>query len=120
MTLGCARMWVAHTEFYATGQNVWRNHEWPDKCFVRSVNVRCPAVISHTAVVALHEAMTSLEWILGVQFPDKRCSFRVTEQASGTSIRGSASVAAISAYVWSEAIISRYFARALIYGYCHL
>ena len=54
MTLGCARMWVAHMEFhtccYATGQNVWRNHEWPDKCFVRSVNVRCSAVISHTAI----------------------------------------------------------------------
>ena len=52
MTLGCARMWIAHTEFhtcrYATGQNVRQNHEWPDKCFVRSVNVQCLAVISHT------------------------------------------------------------------------
>ena len=61
MTLGCVRMWVAHTEFhtcrYANGQNVRRNHEWPDKCFVRSVNVRCPAVISHTAVATAEREM---------------------------------------------------------------
>ena len=64
MTLGCARMWVAHTEFhtcsYATGENVRRNHEWPDKCFVWLVNVRCPAVISHTEVADVQAVFPNL------------------------------------------------------------